>query len=723
MKTKEAPQTIPLKIEATGLEEMHMFPFAFEQSGLYVKSFRFRFPLPIPLKTRLPILPTSSHQVSINLDQLDDEEKDNLRIRPRLLYEEFRLDVDGLYPQMIASGYFRFPNVHYIAKLKKTSASTYTGKIWYKYGNTSSFPFTRLKLKLNNAFDPSSRKVKVKFYGPGRVTKTSTYKYNSKYFRNVNFEYDCEQGVAPVLGIGTHDHPIRPANLNNENISLDSVYRKAGFSVTRAHDNNVPPSLKGSNGKWSNMEMHDAMQTYWSKFSNASKWALWTFFAKQHDMGSGLGGIMFDSIGPNHRQGTAIFNDSFINNAPAGEPNPGPFKKRMKFWTAVHEMGHAFNLAHSWQKSLGTPWIPLADEPEARSFMNYPYNVSGGLNSFFGSFNFRFSDSELLFMRHAPNQFVQMGNSAWFVNHGFSSENHHEGHDLKLKIRLNKDSTVVEYMEPVYVELKLTNESDSTLALDKYLLNDFHDVAIEIQKPNGQVEYCKSFVQHFFKPETVKLKSKDSIYNGFFISASPEEWHIKESGTYTISAKVFNDGKVYNSNKMKLNVLNPKSETEAVLSTKYFSKEVARILYFNGSTVLKEGNQVLDDILKEIPKSNVAIHAAVALANPLTMDYKNLIFKDDTALEMVDSAAAVDASIKVQKADKKLALKYLSKATEDLDKLMDSYGHIQAEKQLNTMINVLHANKSEKEADEIQTKMIEQFKQRGVPDNILKNLK
>ena len=28
-----------------------------------------------------------------------------------------------------------------------------------------------------------------------------------------------------------------------------------------------------------------------------------------------------------------------------------------------HEMGHAFNLAHSWQKSLGTPWIPLADEP------------------------------------------------------------------------------------------------------------------------------------------------------------------------------------------------------------------------------------------------------------------------------------------------------------------------------------------------------------------------
>jgi hypothetical protein len=57
----------------------------------------------------------------------------------------------------------------------------------------------------------------------------------------------------------------------------------------------------------------------------------------------------------------------------------------MRFWTAVHELGHAFNLAHSWQKSLGTGWVPLADQPEARSFMNYPYAVRGGQEAFFAS--------------------------------------------------------------------------------------------------------------------------------------------------------------------------------------------------------------------------------------------------------------------------------------------------------------------------------------------------
>ena len=86
-------------------------------------------------------------------------------------------------------------------------------------------------------------------------------------------------------------------------------------------------------------------------------------------------------------------------------------------------MGHSFNLAHSWQKSLsapfGSPWIPLMDEPEARSFMNYPYGVVGGEAAFYADFEYRFTDQELLFMRHAPERFVRMGDAAWFDHHGF----------------------------------------------------------------------------------------------------------------------------------------------------------------------------------------------------------------------------------------------------------------------------------------------------------------
>jgi hypothetical protein len=101
------------------------------------------------------------------------------------------------------------------------------------------------------------------------------------------------------------------------------------------------------------MEMHDAMQVHWSRFANVAQWSVWTLLAGQHEpvpsqdiTPQNLGGIMFDDIGPNHRQGTAVFNGSFIDAPPPDDPNAAAVR-RIKFWTAVHELGHTFNLAHS----------------------------------------------------------------------------------------------------------------------------------------------------------------------------------------------------------------------------------------------------------------------------------------------------------------------------------------------------------------------------------------
>ena len=83
---------------------------------------------------------------------------------------------------------------------------------------------------------------------------------------------------------------------------------------------------------------------------------------------------------------------------------------------------NSFNLAHSWQKSLGTAWVPLANEPSALSYMNYPFNYPGGLDTFFAAFDYGFSPDELLFLRHAPERYVRMGAKPWFSNHGFEQE-------------------------------------------------------------------------------------------------------------------------------------------------------------------------------------------------------------------------------------------------------------------------------------------------------------
>src|SRR5262249_46533400 len=160
----------------------------------------------------------------------------------------------------------------------------------------------------------------------------------SSTFHPVELEFDCAEGTTAATEIQTHAHPTHPATLPNENLTVAKVFSRAGFQVTSSGgDGIVPISLAGANGTWSDTEMHGAMHTYWSAFADKPQWSLWTFFASLHDSGNGLGGVMFDDIGPNHRQGTAIFVDSFISQAPGGDPAPAAWVARMRFWTACHE--------------------------------------------------------------------------------------------------------------------------------------------------------------------------------------------------------------------------------------------------------------------------------------------------------------------------------------------------------------------------------------------------
>ena len=235
--------------------------------------------------------------------------------------------------------------------------------------------------------------------------------------------------------------------------------------------------------------MHDAMQIHWTKFANKPQWAMWVLFAALHEQGTSLGGIMFDDIGPQHRQGTAMFNDSFIKNAPAGDPAPAAWVARMKFWTAVHEMGHAFNLAHSWQKALvyqgNGPWIPLANEPNARSFMNYPYNVPGGQAAFFANFEFRFSNGRAAV--HAPRAAaVRADGQPGLVRPSRfrarrSRSQHVQNYTLELRTHRHQ-LDYFEFLELVKAELKLTNTSGQAMLINRSVLENGDGMQVIVRR-------------------------------------------------------------------------------------------------------------------------------------------------------------------------------------------------------------------------------------------------
>jgi hypothetical protein len=635
----------------------------------------------------------------------------------RLVREQLNLDVDGRYPQRVVSGTIKSllnSRLHWIARLKQTGPNQWAGPIFYKKGTASLLTQTSVKVAVIGVA-PATRVAKVTYSGPGGIV-TRTYKYSRAWFRTVEFEYDCQQGQVATTKIQTHAHPNRPASLPSEELSLEDAYTRAGFRVTKSGgDTIVPTTGAGADAQWSDQEMHDAMQLHWSRFQNAAQWALWVFWARQHVSGTSLGGVMFDDIGPNHRQGTAIFNESFIAAPPPGDPNPAAWVKRMLFWTAAHEMGHAFNLAHSWQKSLGTPWIPLADEPEARSFMNYPFRVSGGQSTFFSNFAYRFSNPELLFMRHAPEQFVQMGNADWFDNHGFEQAETTPEADFALTVRMNRDKPQLAFMEPAIVELKLENVSGRPQIIEAGRMASMDAVTLIVKRKDRPAKQWKPFAHYCVEPGFQTLEPGASLYESLFIAAGTSGWLIDEPGTYLVQAALHLNDRDVVSNPLYIRVTPPRSFDEEAVAQDMFTDSVARIVNFGGSQVLDDGNDALREVAERLDDAHpAAIHARYALGSPQVLATKQVVAADSA--EGNGHGAIAIKSSKPKKEGRELVGSALEA---DMQAAAETFGHIGFRRRVEAYADALARQDQKAEAKAVRKQMATTLRKRGVPSEYL----
>jgi hypothetical protein len=634
--------------------------------------------------------------------------------------EELRLDVDGRYPQMVASGVVHngiFSRVHWIANLVSNEPNIWIGDVFYKEGNKSSFPYGSVSIQVIPNSVASQRTARVTFSGGGATHRTRVFTFASPNFHTVDFEFDFVEGESVLLDIKTDAHPNRPGTLEAEKLTVMTIFERAGFAVTTTPGGRIPLKGAGKNKVWSYQEMHDAMQKYWSHFASKAQWAMWVFFAGLNEEdGKALGGIMFDDIGAQHRQGTAIFNKSFIADPPERDKKPKEWVRRMNFWTTCHELGHCFNLAHSWEKSAGTQdWIPLRSDAEARSFMNYPYNVSGGQSAFFSDFEFRFGNSELLFMRHAPEKFVQMGNAEWFDNHGFREANVSPEPKFELIVRVNRPQPVFEFMEPVVLELKLTNTSSEPQMIHDKLLSTMERITMVIKKKDKPARQYAPHAQFCWQPKNKTLAPGESIYESLFASAGRNGWEISEPGYYLVQVALDMDGEDIVSEPLMIRVAPPREAyKEEFLAQDVFSEDVGRILTFDGSRFLEKGNDVLREVAAQLPKSRLAIHANVPLGKALAKGYKYLDWRDDPR----------KTSIKVARPDTKESTKCLSAALENnMNAAAETLGHVDFKNYVEAYEDNLREHGDRKSANDLRDEAHSTLKKRGVKASVLEEMK
>lgn len=638
---------------------------------------------------------------------------------------EARLDVDGTYPQMEFSLILSNFSCHYVAHMQSVSDNKWEGDIWYRQNNIDVQVDNVIPNKLVAEYIPDSTVKSLKFTYKRDSTDlwSGTIPRISDYFRPTQFEIDYEQGIEQWLTYNTNSLP-RPAEVGDEELTLEKSFGRAGIEVTRASQvNEVSSIVTGVDPRWSQTELHDAMLANWSR-DEGTPWAMWVFLAKEfeNDPGSVTFGIMFDTIGSFQRSGTAVFSQSIADFYPPGTPNRDAIIKRHHFRTLIHEIGHGYNLLHSWQKTFGTPWISsVVNEPGAGSFMNYPNRYPGGENAYWRDFAFRFSDQELLFLRHAPEAFVNMGTADFGANHAEItptielmqelSNLDPERATLKLELRVNKERPVFQYMESVALELKLTNISNQPRSVEKTILKDLGHMTISITRNQSETRQYRSYARPCYAQEEIALQPGESLYSSIFLSAGSLGWYLADPGSYEVTVALETEGEDSDEQEVisasfSLHVLQPniqRRREEERFAQDFFSDDVGRILAFQGSLLLNSGNNILQELTERFPRINAATHAQVALASPKLKDFKTMDFSNQQPVIRVKNAELEEASQELKKV-------LIDRGVKSADTL----GHI-CFKQISDKLSQELANQDEKKtAVAVEENILQVMNKRGV---------
>ena len=637
------------------------------------------------------------------------------------------IDIDGNDPLDVVSGTLAVgtnPSTHFLGRVTENTVSC--GTVALSVQDLSlTWPGTSTvieNLKIRLLCRLTGPQATVEFIAHGRSFGPFKADRESPYFRDVEFEVDCEDGAVDVEPFNTLTHPDRPADLREEDLTLETAFARSGIKVTRSLETNViDTSEAGSNNRWNQMELHDAMESHWSGFHNQPQWKMWIFLAQLAD-DDGLGGIMFDANiaepGGVDRQGTALFTKSPFFHSVSGKyimanPPEAEAVKRELFFNLIHESGHAFNLAHSFQKTHGAPWqapswLPMQSDSQALSWMNYPDQASPGLNAtwFYDRFRFRFDDAENLFLRHAPEKFVQMGAEDWFNNHGRVTRG---SLDRRLQLSIRGLKSMVEFGEPVVLELKLKNACDEPMTVHQNL--DVCDgfVELAVTNPSG---VRRPFIPIFhtrMRVENVVLEPGNALYQSVKLAIGQLGCPFKQPGPYRIEASYVNTDGGTAAGIMQLWVKPPANYDDWPTVKELFEAHVGRVLTIGGSRLMEDVKERLCWVSKQVGKAHpIQHHVANTICLPLARPYKVL--------------GRGKSSIKVLEGDPEQVRRTLEPSVHDPE-AANTVGHIEFRRVVDIYTECAVETRKRTAARKAQENLLRLFEQRSVIPSVIDGIK
>ncbi|MGP3949097.1 hypothetical protein [Streptomyces sp. 7N604] len=553
---------------------------------------------------------------------------------------ELRVDVDGFRPTMRVSGDF-FQSSGATASyagsfvVEAPTISSALGVVKVEGQGRFSFPVgsrhVRVTIPRGTGFPPRPGVATVQF-SAGGAAPSATYlcSFVSPHFRSVQLEQDSVAGAVPFISYDTGSLP-QPPSSPVRTLTVPKAYEEAGIEMQVAGAPNViSAGAAGPDAKWDDSELHNAMVNHFSLWRDAPLWQVWLLVASSY-VQEGVRGIMFDAGGAFQRQGCAVFHDAIKGMDPASQ--------RAQLRTYVHELGHAFNLLHSWQKNFADPPQPLGSNGGFGdlSWMNYawrfqpPPPAPGGEPAYWAAFPFQFTDSELVHLRHGFYRDVAMGGNPFGVGAAeidadLFGDPVVNNSGLALELR---SPGAFRFGEPVVVELKLSttdlNGRDTHGRLDPK--DGF--VTIAICAPSGEIKtYRPPLTRCVDDGAQVRLDSeRPAIYESSYIGYGKDGLYFQQPGRYQLRAQyVASDGSRVLSQVHHITVRSPHTEEDEQVAELMMGDDQGMLFSLLGShsEKLASGDQALNEVLDRYAGHPLAVYPRLVRGANASRDFKYL---------------------------------------------------------------------------------------------------
>lgn len=543
---------------------------------------------------------------------------------------ELRVDIDGRRPLMKLSGdYFQTSGstTTYFGSWTVDAVTTSTvGNAVVAVGTArtswqTTFTVARVTIPQRTIVQPAAPATIQWLTPSGTPGATYVCAHESHLLRTVELEQDTEAGVTPFNNYDTGSLPSGgPARV----LDVAAAYSEAGIQMLDSGGTNTITTLPTH--IWNNASLHNAMVAHFSRYAERPQFKVWLLHAREHELTASQGviGIMFDQQGL-QRQGCASFYGTI---EPPTLPN-----RRTQLYLNVHELGHCFNLFHSFHKQFMNP--PLPNRLGALSWMNYPQNYRpgngqlGGSAAFWGAFAFQFDDLELAHVRHGFRNNVIMGGTPF--GQGAALEMPVQPDDpvwdtSGLQLRIGSATRRPIIGTPIVLDIALAAERGQMVHSAEQLHPKYGVVQVMVSRPRGDVVVHRPPVLHCAEPDLARAGSGEILPVSAYIGYDAAVGQLFEDpGTYRLRATYISpEGSVIVSNSAMVRVWGAQDAEDAEVAELMLRDETGMALTLLGSDseYLRRGTEALREVAQEHTDHPTAVYAQLALginaARPFT---------------------------------------------------------------------------------------------------------